>query len=60
MTQAPYLKMYKDYSNNFETASETCQQLREHSAVAAALDVHSKITCYTTERLTSILIKFRV
>jgi hypothetical protein len=31
--------MYKDYSNNFETATETCQQLRENSAVTAALDV---------------------
>jgi hypothetical protein len=31
--------MYKDYSNNFETATETCQQIRENGLVTVVLDV---------------------
>ncbi|ELR18567.1 RhoGEF domain containing protein [Acanthamoeba castellanii str. Neff] len=49
---APYLKMYKDYSNNFETATETCQQIRENGLVTVVLDtVKPKCQNLTIEAL---------
>jgi len=49
---APYLKMYKDYGNNFESASETCQQIRENPTVNACLEtVKGKCQSLTIEAL---------
>ncbi len=37
--QAPYLKMYKEYSSNFETSTERSREIREYTAISTALDV---------------------
>ncbi|KAL6069310.1 guanine nucleotide exchange factor 9 [Balamuthia mandrillaris] len=34
----PFMKMYKEYGNNFDRANEMCNKLREHGQIVAVLD----------------------